>query len=281
MDSKLLTPYLNYSQAKLQRNSFLSRKYTLEKFFRTYHQITEQTIAQFISDGRDKGMEPNSIQHHLGELARFLVYCRKHGLEDEEMDICIDFCRDFRPRSIMQPVATKENVQQLIAKAGSKPYAVIVALQAFVGLRVSEVLKLQRGDFNQDGTILIRSPKNGKDRLVTMPKGTWLDSSTYLQKALAELNPHDQLFSVKQNSYIVWLKRTTAKLGMEGITSHSFRRFFATYSQEVGIPIATLKEQLGHSSLQSTSHYLTVTKAMRKQVKDMFNQKNVNQQDNE
>jgi integrase/recombinase XerD len=57
------------------------------------------------------------------------------------------------------------------------------------------------------------------------------------------------------------LRQTCATLALEGVSTHSFRRSFATGALKRGVGLPTIQRVTGHKSLGSLGHYLDVDEA--------------------
>ncbi|ROI07336.1 site-specific integrase, partial [Microcystis aeruginosa FACHB-524] len=55
------------------------------------------------------------------------------------------------------------------------------------------------------------------------------------------------------------LRQTCDRLGLKGISTHSFRRTALTRMHLAGVPLRTIQRISGHSSLAALSVYLEVT----------------------
>ena len=57
------------------------------------------------------------------------------------------------------------------------------------------------------------------------------------------------------------LRQACEALGFEGVSTHSFRRSFATGALKRGVDLPTIQKVTGHKSLGSLGHYLDVDEA--------------------
>ena len=63
------------------------------------------------------------------------------------------------------------------------------------------------------------------------------------------------------------VKRIGERANVENVHLHRFRRWFATYMINRGVPIQDLKEMLGHSDISSTQIYAQIA---RNKLKDVY-----------
>ena len=132
------------------------------------------------------------------------------------------------------------------------------------GLRISEALSITKNHINQEEYIKITG-KGNKERLIP-----WIDNVKklileYLKELPYEIEEDQPIFRSKTgkillrtnfNSELVKLRRI---YGLpEHLSSHSFRRSFATHLLEEGADLRSIQELLGHKSLSTTQQYTKV-----------------------
>lgn len=137
------------------------------------------------------------------------------------------------------------------------------------GLRISELVGLNRRDINAEGTIFITG-KGRKQRFVYLTERALSYLDQYLairkdnQKALfipTKTRSKDKLSSRLTARYVQErLKRYCEKLRINlPTTPHSFRHGFATYLAESGASPAAIQILLGHESLNTTTRYINAS----------------------
>ena len=131
------------------------------------------------------------------------------------------------------------------------------------GMRISELISLNKKDLNDEGRIFITG-KGRKQRYVYLT-----DRAMAFQKVYLSLRKDDEsalFISLKVN------RRLTPRYVQERIrhycgilkigvhtTPHSFRHGFATYLAENGASPAAIQVLLGHESLATTTRYINVS----------------------
>lgn len=135
------------------------------------------------------------------------------------------------------------------------------------GMRISELLSLNRDQINETGKIFIRG-KGKKERFVYLTDRVKSLLKEYLLTREDDGNP--ALFvpysgrnsgktkvRISPNYLQMKIKRYKELLGIIVPTSaHSFRHGFATYLAEQGANPAAIQILLGHESLQTTTRYV-------------------------
>lgn len=157
--------------------------------------------------------------------------------------------------------------------AGFKPnprIATILVLEANLGLRIQDILRLRLADFLLDGgtyRIHIIEHKTKKQRTFTVPYPIYQVIYVYcLENGISKT---DRIFPITTRAVQKYLKKVADYLGYENIGTHSFRKFFATSVYENNdYDIELVRELLQHSSIATTQRYI---KRSSKQVEDALN----------
>lgn len=134
------------------------------------------------------------------------------------------------------------------------------------GMRISELLSLNRSQIDNSGRIFIRG-KGKKERFVYLTKRAKRYIDAYLTRRLDDnpalfipyrgKNANTPRARLSANYLQMTIKRYRGLLGIIVPTSaHSLRHGFATYSAEQGANPAALQILLGHESLQTTTRYV-------------------------
>lgn len=145
----------------------------------------------------------------------------------------------------------------------------ILELLFATGMRVSELVSMNKRDLNSEGKIFIMG-KGRKQRFVYLTNRANEYVSQYLsmrsdnQQALfipSKVRSKDKLNSRLTARYIEErLKTYREELGINvRTTPHSFRHGFATYLAEEGASPAAIQILLGHESLNTTTRYVNAS----------------------
>ena len=107
--------------------------------------------------------------------------------------------------------------------------ATALSLEANLGLRISDILQLRLSAIIRDGDryrLDIVEQKTHKKREFTVPTDIYI----YIQNYALENNIHPaaKLFDLSERAVNKHLKLVCDYLNLEGIGSHSFRKYFAT-----------------------------------------------------
>jgi len=158
----------------------------------------------------------------------------------------------------------------LLAKKSSPRDAVMIALQFFHGMRSSEVCELKVSQVSLDKSSIDVIRKKGSlptTQALHVHKGKpHLDEPKLIASWFKEKPAGEYMFpiqkSVKMDSRSWWrlFHGYCAELGIDsGLAKpHSLKHACGTYLLRQGADLATVRQQLGHKSYQSTLRYLGV-----------------------
>lgn len=152
--------------------------------------------------------------------------------------------------------------------------ATILEVEANTGLRIGDVLSLRRGSIIKDGTRYrfdIEEQKTGKKRTFTVPNDVYIFIEDYCN--IAGIPEGEIIFPVTVRAVQKHLQRVCELLGYKNISSHSFRKKFASECYEKsGRDIELVRRLLQHSSTAITSRYIGISD---ERIDDVLN-RNVN-----
>lgn len=140
----------------------------------------------------------------------------------------------------------------------NKRISVILSLEANSGLRISDVLQLRLSDIIHDGSryrLNIVEKKTQKKREFTVP----IEIYSFIQNYALEnnINPTAKLFDISERTVQNHLQMVCEYLEYIDISTHSFRKYFATsiYVNN-NYNIELVRVLLQHSSVVTTQRYI-------------------------
>jgi site-specific recombinase XerD len=160
-------------------------------------------------------------------------------------------------------ILNRSELKELFKAPKLLKHRIILTLAYSAGLRSQELIKLKISDIDfERKTIHIRQSKYKKDRIVPL--------SNYIAKGLKKYisveHPYLWLFNGKENDGrysprgLAWIMREAMKKTsiQKKVNLHSLRHSYATHLLEDGVNIVTIKQLLGHATIQTTMIYLHV-----------------------
>lgn len=127
-------------------------------------------------------------------------------------------------------------------------------------MRISDILQLHFCDIIKDGDryrLNISEIKTGKERVFTVPE----EIQEYIDEYRIRHNMTEQqrLFDLSERQIQKHLKATCEYLGFDGVSTHSFRKYFATQIYiNNGYNIELVRQILQHSSAAVTQRYIGI-----------------------
>lgn len=177
---------------------------------------------------------------------------------------------------------TKEQHEDIINTmrigfSGCKPnnrIATALLIESNLGLRVSDIIKLRLNHIIKDGNryrLNIIEQKTGKNRTFTVP----VELYQYIQQYCIDNNikSDEIIFPITERAIQKQLKIVCDYLGYDGISTHSFRKFFATniYLNN-NYNIVLVQELLQHSSPAITQRYIGIgSKELEQAIQNNLN----------
>lgn len=138
--------------------------------------------------------------------------------------------------------------------------ATALMLEANLGLRISDILQLRLCDIVKDGSryrLAITEQKTGKARVFTVPLALYQFIRCYCLDN--NIGSKELIFPITERSVQKHLKTVCEYLGIEGVSTHSFRKFYATeIYKNSGYNIALVQQLLQHSSAAVTQRYIGI-----------------------
>lgn len=160
-------------------------------------------------------------------------------------------------------ILTEKEIEAIFSLLNPRDRAVF-AVCLYTGCRISESLSIRKSDISNGVITLRKSATKGKRGSRSLPISPSLE--TILNDYLRITSPGEFLFPGRDGTKPLTtayadlvLRETCQKLGIKGVSTHSFRRTALTRMHMAGVPLRTIQRISGHSSLATLSFYLEVT----------------------
>ena len=163
----------------------------------------------------------------------------------------------------VKEVLTDENLETLRDNCNHIRDLAIIDMLSSTGMRVGELVKLNREDVNFSERECIVFGKGNKERMVYFNARTKI----HLQQYLASRKDRNKALFVS-------LSKPHSRLGISGVECrlrkigrscrisrvhpHKFRRTLATMAIDKGMPVEQVQKLLGHVKIDTTMHYAMV-----------------------
>ena len=139
----------------------------------------------------------------------------------------------------------------------------MIDMLASTGMRVGEMVLLNREDINFNERECVVFGKGNKERLVYFDARTKIHLQNYLDSRIDNnpalfvtlRAPHDRLMI---GGVEFRLRELGRQLNLPKVHPHKFRRTMATSAIDKGMPIEQVQQLLGHQKIDTTMHYAMV-----------------------
>ena len=145
----------------------------------------------------------------------------------------------------------------------------MIDMLASTGMRVGEMVLLNRDDINFNERECVVFGKGDKERIVYFDARTKIHLQNYLQSRTDDdpalfvslQAPHNRM---SIGGIEVRLRQMGKRLGLNKVHPHKFRRTLATMAIDKGMPIEQLQQLLGHKRIDTTLQYAMVKQSNEK-----------------
>lgn len=186
-------------------------------------------------------------------------------LEDEDYILKSPVRRIHKVKSaaVIKETYTDEALELLRDNCTELRDLAMIDMLASTGMRVGEMVLLNRNDIDFNERECIVFGKGSKERVVYFDARTKIHLQNYLESRkdnnpalfVSLKSPHERL---KIGGVEVRLREFGKKLGLQKVHPHKFRRTLATMAIDKGMPIEQLQQLLGHSKIDTTLQYAMV-----------------------
>lgn len=247
--------------------------------------INRHTLRHFLACQNQEGLSKKTLARRMAALRAFFkyLYIEKKMTHNPTEELENPKVEKKIPQSLSYP-----QVEHLLEQPPTDTLLgfrdrTIMELFYSSGLRISELVGLNRADFDKGQLLLKIRGKGKKERLVPITRhaASWVDQ--YLNHPERHQNvdgheaevDHEAVFLNKWGTRLTTrsvdrsFKGYLASSGLAGnITPHTIRHTIATHWLENGMDLKTIQLLLGHSSLQTTTIYTQVSPTLKKEVYD-------------
>lgn len=159
---------------------------------------------------------------------------------------------------------TDEALEIMRDKCGNIRDLAMIDLLSSTGMRVGELVHLNREDIDFENRECIVFGKGSKERPVYFDARTKIHLYNYLESRtdnnpalfVSLLKPYNRL---EISGVEISLRKLGRKLGITKVHPHKFRRTLATKAIDKGMPIEQVQQLLGHAKIDTTMQYAMVS----------------------
>lgn len=272
--------YLEYARLRQKPTSLLTFKRKMERNFLPYfgkikiRKLNVQEYANWQIKIAEKGYSytyKRNLHYCICAFYNYLI--NFYGIKKNIPKIVGNF-KDNYLKNVKSDYWTYEEYKKFISCVDNPVYYAFFKLLFFTGLRKGEALALTFNDLEDNFmsiTKTISKEKFNGQRIIMIPKTKksirkiQIDSElkndinnlrNYYIKKYDNFNNNFFIFGASEPLSTTTLERKKNyycdKANVKRITIHDFRHSHATLLYQLGIPILTISNRLGHSSIETT-----------------------------
>jgi len=245
--------------------------------------INRRSIRNFLAHLTASHQNKKTINRRLSALRSFFKYTFEHKLTTTNPTELLETPKIEKrlPASLSyEQVVHLLELPDTNTLLGLRDRA-IMELFYSSGLRVSELVGLNRHDFDAQSLLIKIKGKGKKERLIpiTQNAASWIQSYLNNPERYSEIDGHYAEVDEQAVFLNKWGKRLSPRSvdrnfesylkqsGLAGhITPHTIRHTIATHWLEKGMDLKTIQVMLGHSSLAATTIYTQVSPSLKIKV---------------
>ena len=238
---------------------------TLDNLIKTvdkpFNQIETEDLRVYLSEYQKKNdASKQTIDNIRRILSSFFTW-----LEDEDYILKSPVRRIHKIKTMKQVKETysDEALEKLRDNCKTIRDLALIDMLASTGMRVGELVKLNRVDVDFVNRECVVLGKGSKERVVYFDARTKLHLQNYLNSRTDDnealfvslLEPHNRL---EIAGVEIMLRKLGRSLEINKVHPHKFRRTLATRAIDKGMPIEQVQKLLGHQKIDTTMEYAIV-----------------------
>ena len=233
----------------------------IETIGKTVQQITTDDLRQYLTDYQ---IQRKSSKVTIDNIRRILASFYS-WLEDEDYIIKSPVRRIHKVKTakLVKDTYSDETLELMRDNCDSLRDLAIIDLLASSGMRIGEMVALNRDDINFNERECVVFGKGNRERLVYFDARTKIHLQNYLD---SRTDSSPALFVTLRAPYNriqiggveLRLRELGRRLSIPKVHPHKFRRTLATSAIDKGMPIEQVQQLLGHQKIDTTMHYAMV-----------------------
>ena len=233
----------------------------LNKIIRPIRRITTEEMRKYLVDYQKiNNCGKTTVDNIRRNISSFFSW-----LEEEDYILKSPMRRihKIRAEKLVKNVITDEDIEKLRDGCTCLRDVAMIDLLYSTGIRVGELVRLNRSDINFSERECVVLGKGDKERKVYFDAKSKVHLINYLNSRKDDNpalfvsldKPNDRL---KISGVEIRLRQLGRKLNLDRVHPHKFRRSMATRAIDKGMPIEQVQKILGHSQIDTTMQYAIV-----------------------
>ena len=223
--------------------------------------ITTDDLRTYLTDYQSRStVSKQSVDNLRRNLSSFFTW-----LEDENyiMKSPVRRIRKIKTTTAIKETYSDDEMERLRDSCEEIRDLAMIDILSSTGMRVGELVLLNREDIDFNERECIVLGKGDKERIVYFDARTKLHLQEYLN---SRIDDSTALFVGLRSPYErleigvveVRIRKIGRNIGIKKCHPHKFRRTMATVAIDKGMPIEQVQKLLGHEKIDTTLHYAMV-----------------------
>lgn len=280
MPQALIDAFLDYLRVErgLSSNTLSSYTTDMQQFVHWLSgeipAVSRETIGEYAGYLASSGLAPSSVARKLSTVRTFYRFLLTEGTIRENPADAVASPR--AGRRIPSYLSLREVERLLEAPQGASERVLrdraILELLYGTGLRVSELVGLNRGDVNLNSGWVRVQGKGSRERMLPVGRKAILQMKYYL-RASNLVGRDDSVFRnrygrrLSRQSCWKMIRKYAREAGVrKHVSPHVLRHSFATHLLLKDADLRSVQELLGHASISTTQIYTHITREHLKSV---------------
>ncbi|MCU0791641.1 MAG: tyrosine recombinase XerC [Opitutaceae bacterium] len=250
---------------------------------REFTGLTTRVMRDFVIEAQRR-YGRRTLHNHASGLRAFFKYWQRQGRVEKNplIGLALPKLEKRLPQFLTeaQMRLLLDGPRRLLENGTEAPFVawrdqMVMELLYGAGLRVSELVGLNYGSLEADGTVARVLGKGKKERLCPLGKvaagvvAKWRREFAHDTAAEAPVVVDVRHRRMTPRAVQLLLKRYLALAGLPGdLSPHKLRHSYATHLLNAGADLRLVQELLGHASLNTTQVYTHVTVARLREIYD-------------
>lgn len=233
----------------------------LGKVVRPIRRVTTEEMRKYLVDYQKiNNCGKTTVDNIRRNISSFFSW-----LEEEDYILKSPMRRihKIRAEKLVKNIITDEDIEKLRDGCTCSRDVAMIDLLYSTGIRVGELVRLNRSDINFSERECVVFGKGDKERKVYFDAKSKVHLIDYLNTRKDDNpalfvsldKPNDRL---KISGVEIRLRQLGRKLNLDRVHPHKFRRSMATRAIDKGMPIEQVQKILGHSQIDTTMQYAIV-----------------------
>ncbi len=272
---KYLTDFLEYLKVVKKHSEYTIINYQtdIEEFLNYTDNkidINKETINNYLKQLYDNGVSKSTISRHLSSLRSFYNYLVKKEIVKTNY---FDRIKNPKKEASLPKYVKEEDIDKMFDIPNTRTWIgkrnlLIIRMLYATGIRVSELVNIKLNDLDINERTIRILGKGSKERIVVFGINTKEALEDYLDNGRDIVNYHDSeyLYLNKDGNRLSdrYVRKIIDDIIIKAsiemhVHPHMLRHTFATGMLNNGADLVSVRDLLGHESLNTTSIYTHVS----------------------